>query len=192
MHHHPPVAAAGNCRGNAVEKRPCAAVCDAKFSHPAILRAGMHPFTGNNSESRRALAWGVPLIALGLLLRVGLALVSWGSNDATTWEHRAWRISHLGVIAVYPLDRDFNHPPLTGYWAGIAYRLSHPAGGAPVPPRERQVGFNFSFIFKQVDVVADAISCWLLWKILSPRRGATFAIAAAAYVRRRRARRLFG
>jgi hypothetical protein len=129
--------------------------------------------------SKNTLLWGVPIVALALILRVALVYISWGSNDATIWEKLGWEIANVGLLKTYPIDRDFNHPPLPGCWAGIAYRLTHERGSAPAPPNERKPGLTFPFVFKQINLLADVVVCWLLWKILRPRFGSTVAAGAA-------------
>ena len=104
------------------------------------------------TETKNALAWGLPLVLLALILRLGLMYISWGSNDATTWEERGWRIVNFGLLRTYAIDRDFNHPPLPGYWSAIAYRLTHQPGAAPAPPSDRRLGITFPFVFKQIDL----------------------------------------
>src|SRR5436190_14595833 len=101
-------------------------------------------------RSKNALVWGLPLVALALILRVVLMYFSWGSNDATTWEERGWRIVNLGLLQTYSIDRDFNHPPLPAYWSAVAYRLTHHPGSAPEPPNDRKLGITFPFVFKQI------------------------------------------
>jgi hypothetical protein len=59
------------------------------------------------------------------------------------------------------------------------YRLTHEHGSAPAPPGERKLGITFPFVFKQIDLLADVIVCWLLWKLLRPRFGPTVAAGAA-------------
>ena len=120
--------------------------------------------------------WGLAVIALGFVARFVLAYISWGSNDASTWQDFGRHIAERGILWVYHNNKDFNHPPLPGYWGDFVYRMTGPV----VPIDARHLGFTFPFLFKLPDILADAVTCWLLWKILSPRRGATFAVTCAA------------
>ena len=120
----------------------------------------------------------IVLILLGLLIRILLAFISWGSNDATTWQLFGKNILDHGILWLYHNNRDFNHPPLPGYFAAGVYWVTH-LGANPPDLNARYMGFSFPFVFKMFDVAADALTCRLLWKILLPRRGAIFAAGAA-------------
>ena len=69
------------------------------------------------SEARWQAGDWLALACAGILFRILLACVSWGSNDADTWARFARLINHGGILATYQVDREFNHPPLPGYWA---------------------------------------------------------------------------
>src|SRR5581483_694239 len=116
-----------------------------------------------------------------MLARVGLAYISWGSSDTSLFRKYSREISEHGLLWEYHFDKGFNHPPLPGYYIELIYRLTEHTTSDD--RSLRQMGFRtFPFVFKMPDVAADAIICWLLYKILLPRRGARFAaIAAVCY-----------
>jgi hypothetical protein len=130
------------------------------------------------NDNSRAPRWAIALIVLGLIVRVALAYVSWGSSDASIFLKYAREVHENGLLWTYHHDKGFNHPPLPGYYIELIYRITNPVGMEH--PELRRMGFGtFPFIFKMPDVVADAVICWLLYKILRPRRGASFAAITA-------------
>ena len=110
------------------------------------------------------------LAVLGLGLRVALSAVSFGSYDAMLWSGFAAKIAEHGLLDVYATERHFNHPPIPGYWAALAWLIA-----------ERLPGASFPFVFRLPMIAADAVVCVLLWKIWSRRScGAVFAALVAA------------
>jgi Gpi18-like mannosyltransferase len=73
----------------------------------------------------------------------------------------------------------FNHPPIPAYWAMIAYELTK---NSTYTAHQDSVS-AFPFVFRIPDILADALSCWLLYRIGSsragPRAGAILALAFA-------------
>src|SRR5438067_1706322 len=109
----------------------------------------------------------IGFIVLGLIARVILACFSWGTADANTWHEFGRRISAGGLLPLYHTDPTFNHPPLAGYFAGMAYYLANVSG------------ISFSLIFKLPSIAADTITCLLLWRI--DRRAGPWIAAAFAW-----------
>ena len=120
--------------------------------------------------------WAIALVLTGLLIRIGLAFISWGSNDATTWQIFGRNILNHGILWLYHNNKDFNHPPIPGYVAAGIYWVT--TGANPPDIGARYIGFSFPFVFKMFDVAADAVTCLLLWKILQLRQGIRFASIA--------------
>jgi hypothetical protein len=92
-------------------------------------------------------------ITLGIVLRLALASISIGTNDATTFYRFTSEIRESGLLKTYSADPDFNHPPLPALWAVLGRAMS----GEHV--------HRFTFLFKLAPTVADGISIYLLWKI---------------------------
>lgn len=82
--------------------------------------------------------WSVWLIALGVALRVGVALLSIGANDAGSWWRFGRQVHALGVLQTYQRDSMLNHPPLMATWAGIIVGIleGDRAGQLPEKPGE--------------------------------------------------------
>jgi len=132
-------------------------------------------------QSRRspgvAALWG--MVGVALLVRVALAAVSIGTNDAFTFVHFAREVRHVGVVRLYGVDGGFNHPPLIGWWAALLMRLIAPALPPDVgcPP---QVAWLFCFLFKLPMIAGDGLAVWLLWLHWTPMLGRLKAAGVAA------------
>jgi hypothetical protein len=118
---------------------------------------------------RVAIAVGV----LGLISRWLLAAVSVGCDDVGIWLQHAKVVAESGVRFAYenphPVSWQFNHPPLTGYWAALAYQIS-----AAEP-------LAFSFWIKLPGLLVELLSAALIYLIWSKRSPALASIAFAAY-----------
>src|ERR1700709_2343917 len=64
------------------------------------------------------------LIVLGIILRLGLATISIGTNDAAAWARFGAEINEHGLLKTYAIDPYFNHPPIPGYWAAACARIA--------------------------------------------------------------------
>ena len=108
------------------------------------------------------------LAGLGIVVRLLIAWMSYGTNDAVSFWEFAVQIDQHGLLWMYRNVPLFNHPPLIGYWALAAMKLT--AEAAP----ER-----FPFIFKLPVIAADVLAAYLLWRIgkarSGPKLGATLA-----------------
>ncbi len=137
------------------------------------------------SPKLRRFVWSC--IAVGTLLRLGLAFISFGSNDALIWEHIAARVQQSGLIQAYRTETFLNHPPIPVLWA----RLSLALGGEPlegaaagtVPIAKSWPRPWFSFVLKLPVIAADALAValvawvWLAWGDESQARFAALAMA---------------
>jgi hypothetical protein len=110
----------------------------------------------------------IALILTGLLLRLGLLLISKGSDDALIWEHLASQVQRLGLYDTYRFEGGMNHPPLAGLWAATVYSAS------------RTFDLPFYTLFKIPVVASDAITCLLLFLIYR-NRSSSGLLAAAAF-----------
>lgn len=124
-------------------------------------------------------AWLWAAIVLAMLLRVGLAAASIGTNDAFTFVHFAREVGHVGVVKLYGLEGGFNHPPLIGWWTALLMRTVAPSLPPDVacPPR---VGWLFCFLFKLPLIAADGLAAWVLWRLWTPTLGSAKALGVAA------------
>lgn len=113
----------------------------------------------------------VLIAALGIGVRLVIAVLSYGTNDAATFWDFAVHIDEYGLLATYDDIEGFNHPPLIGYWILAAKELTPPSS----PER-------FPLVFKLPFIAADALGAWLLWRIGLRRSGALLGgVMAALY-----------
>lgn len=136
-----------------------------------------HSWLGPMHRSIRTM-WG--LLAAGLLIRLALAAVSIGTNDALTFGEFGKEVRLFGVLGTYRVDPWFNHPPLVGCWAAVVLKLIGAPELRPWAAFSQDVNWAFSFIFKLPVIAADGLGCWLLWMRWRPHLGAGRAAAIAA------------
>jgi hypothetical protein len=113
------------------------------------------------------------LILAAVLVRVVIAIVSTGTNDARLFWLFASEIRQFGIVPTYGVDGLFNHPPLVAAWIKFAASLA----------RSSQLSDQFhlfSFVFKLPIMLGDTLGAWLIWRIWRPRVGAARAGAIAA------------
>jgi hypothetical protein len=103
-----------------------------------------------------------------MLARFAIAACSWGTTDILSFNRFGWSIARDGLLATYRNDPLFNHPPIPGYWAWLAVRMTRPSA------------FAFAFLFRVPIILADAASAWLLWRIWRDRAGALRGLKVAA------------
>jgi hypothetical protein len=135
------------------------------------------------APERRGIRTILLLAGLGILFRLFLSGISYGSDDARTWYWFGKRIASDGLLKQYanqpkdsaPAVPQFNHPPIPAYWAMIAYRLTRDSAYS----NRQGAAAAFPFVFRLPDILADALSCWLLLRIGS-RRGGPRAVAILA------------
>jgi hypothetical protein len=113
------------------------------------------------------------LIALGIFLRLVLAFVSIGTNDAAAWLRFGNEINQNGLLKTYTIDVDFNHPPIPGYWAAICATVA----GSDDSPWHDSI---FTILFKLAPIVGDCLAIYLLYLIWRRKRDKTFALFIAA------------
>lgn len=101
-------------------------------------------------------------IAIGTLIRVCIAGVSDGTNDARIWYGIASTISQRGLIESYRALQELNHPPLSAIWSWIAL----------------QAGVWFTMVIKIPAMIGDALSVILLGKIWLERGNIRMARAS--------------
>jgi len=113
------------------------------------------------------------VIGLGILIRFAISAASLGTNDAAAWIRFGDEIRKYGLIHTYEIDRDFNHPPIPGYWAATASSVA--GGGGSI--------FNFLLftnVFRLPAILADCAGMYLLWLIWRKRIGGAGALIVAA------------
>lgn len=111
------------------------------------------------------------LLAAGLLVRLAIAGLSIGSNDAKTWLRYATFVHENGLLETYRQIRLFNHGPLMGHLSVLSLRVAE------------ATGLPFFFVFKLPMIAADLLAAVLLWRVWAARAGlATAALAAGLFL----------
>lgn len=95
-------------------------------------------------------------VAFALLIKILLALKTYGTNDVYVYEEFSVWTRYLGV-SLYRLDPQFNHPPSMIY---LLHFVSWLALRTHLP---------FSFWLRLPGILADAANVWLVWKLLGKR-----------------------
>jgi hypothetical protein len=90
-------------------------------------------------------------VIVAALLRLGLSAISFGTNDAVTWQKFAVLVVHQGLLQTYRSEYLLNHPPLPVMWAWISFLI----GGETW----------FSFVMKLPAIAGDIAAIFLLRKI---------------------------
>lgn len=105
--------------------------------------------------NERAVWWiTIASIIGGTLIRIILAGISDGTNDALIWHYIATLISEKGLIGAYQSFQGLNHPPLAAIWSVIALHTDT----------------WFTFVMKIPAIVGDALSVALVAKIWSEQK----------------------
>jgi hypothetical protein len=90
-------------------------------------------------------------VIVAVVLRLGLSAISFGTNDAQTFQKFAVLIVHQGLLQTYRSEYLLNHPPLPVLWAWISLLV----GGETW----------FSFVMKLPAIAGDIAAIFLLGKI---------------------------
>lgn len=108
------------------------------------------------------------LVAFGIIARLAVMGVSYGSNDMATWARFASSIRTDGLWQLYEADPLFNHPPLMGILAAALHAL---ADATSIPYR---------VVFKLPMLAGDIFVLILLRGIWSQQRLSWMAMAIFA------------
>jgi glycosyl transferase family 87 len=127
-----------------------------------------------SSEQRavRPRTWLV-LITVGVALRIVLAVISIGTNDAAAWLRFGDEINQHGLLNTYKTDPDFNHPPIPGYWAAFCAKL---AGDGDWKYHDSV----FTILFKVAPILGDCLGIYLLFLVWRAKRDRSFGLFVAA------------
>jgi tetratricopeptide (TPR) repeat protein len=108
------------------------------------------------TRRRRIILAGVA--SLALLIKILLALKTYGTNDVYVYDQFSVWSRYLGV-SLYRMDSTFNHPPSMIY---VLHFLSWATAAAGVP---------FSFWIRLPSILADTANLWLVWKMVGEGSG---------------------
>src|SRR5688572_15243509 len=87
--------------------------------------------------------WILVIALLAMAAKLYCAATTIGTVDVKLYYDFARAIAQNGVVAMYPADPTFNHPPLLGSYLGLAF---HSAGGN---------GRWFAFLHRLPGILAD-------------------------------------
>ncbi len=108
--------------------------------------------------------------ALGIALRLWVAIKTHGSNDIDHWHDFGKAIDQHGLRWCYENIAIFNHPPLAGYWAMTAAMA------------ERVLGWRFDVTFKLLPLAADIATGALLYQRWRERGTLAVALFAVSVI----------
>ena len=98
-----------------------------------------------NTSSR---SWILAAAFLALLVKLWVAAVTVGTNDADTFYNFGRFIWEHGLLAQYRAAPEFNHTPLTGWFCAAAYGVAH--------------GNGFDWLLRVPGILADFCSVLVL------------------------------
>jgi hypothetical protein len=98
------------------------------------------------------------LAAAGIVVQLALSWISRGTEDVDAWQMFGRYIAEHGLLDMYRANQRFNHPPIPGYWAMLAVRISDATGVA------------FPFVFRLPAIAANVAACVVLC-FVGRRRG---------------------
>lgn len=119
-------------------------------------------------HTQRYRCYAVAFCVLGLILRLVLSWHALGTNDAYTWFKFGLLVDKRGLAEAYHMTRLLNHPPYPTMWAWVCWLI------------ERDNIADFAFWMRMPAIVADMVSCLLIWRIALARQGPAVAFAATA------------
>jgi hypothetical protein len=105
---------------------------------------------------------------IGVCARLCLWWFSIGSADSENWFRHGMHVATGGLAHTYRSFRDFNHPPLTGLYAALAWRWS---GGDL---------WTFARLIKLPGLLGEALTMAALWRLGGARTFAIYACLPAA------------
>ena len=104
--------------------------------------------------------------------KILLAATSFGTNDVGYWTEFASAVATVGPIEVYGvrgMSYDFTHPPLAGWMLVLVNHL-------------QDLGLRLPLLVRLPASLADALTCWLVFRLLSERVGSARAALVASAV----------
>ena len=121
----------------------------------------------------RRCRWVVLAVAAAVLVvKLLLAALTRGTNDADTWTLFAGGVAQAGPVGVYALDfpgQLYNHPPLIGYWLAVLNVLEG-------------WGFSIRFSIRAAASLADVVTAVLVFELLRTRTSLRRATASGVLV----------
>ena len=104
-------------------------------------------------------------VAMGVLARLYLALVSAGTMDVASWTLHAAGVAHEGLAMHYARAPEFNHPPVISVVMSWLWQFS------------QRWGIAFESLYRVPVALADLGCAWMLWIALREQRGRALAVA---------------
>lgn len=115
--------------------------------------------TVNDSRKELKLQRGFLIVCaaalITLILKLMLSYVVYGTNDITYWKNFSDVIAQYGTFKIYSLISIYNHPPLISWVLKIIRNVTISSG------------FSFQFVFRLMPIIADFLSIFIIWNLLS-------------------------
>ena len=124
---------------------------------PPIESPSSGPSLVETRMTLRARAALAGVASLALLIKILLALKTYGTNDVYVFSQFSVWSQYLGV-QLYRVDPQFNHPPSMIH---VLHFLSWLARSTALP---------FSFWLRLPCILADTGTVWIVWKLLGERK----------------------
>jgi hypothetical protein len=131
--------------------------------------AGTAPASEHTRGFRGAPAWFWGAVAVGLLVRIYLALFTQGTADVRLWERHARGISKYGLIGYYETSTWANHPPVISLIETELFKVA------------RKTGIPFRVLLRLPFALIDIGSALVLLSLLGENRW-RFALAAGYWL----------
>ncbi|MCX5687091.1 MAG: glycosyltransferase family 39 protein, partial [Candidatus Omnitrophica bacterium] len=93
-----------------------------------------------------------------LILKLLLSYVVYGTNDVTYWKFFSDVIAQHGTFKIYSLVKIYNHPPLMSWVLKFIRYIT------------LKSGLSFQFVFRLMPIIADFLSIFVIWNLLSALR----------------------
>jgi hypothetical protein len=121
-----------------------------------------------SAVARRRRIWAVG-IALGLstVVKLWLALTTFGTNDVRYWQNYMSYIVENGSVTIYRDERFYNHPPAV---SGLLWLMHLVADHAP---------HGFPFVMRLPAILADAGTTLLMYRLVAFAWGERRAVVCA-------------
>ena len=114
------------------------------------------------SQSRAAF-WVVVASFVAFSIKLAIAWNTFGTNDVISFYQFAVFLNLHGLEWTYTHEIAFNHPPLIAYFLIAIYKLSQ------IPVLDEN-GVSFPFLLRFPGIVADLVTVWVVFRIVTLAR----------------------
>ena len=123
-----------------------------------IAGSSHEEFDSVAQSRRRRNIWIVGFGLMGLMLKLVIAINTFGTSDVLGFYEFGKALTENGLEWTYRHSIYFNHPPLTAYYVRAIYQFDH-------QPFFRENGLSFPLLLRLPGIVADLVVIFALWWI---------------------------